>query len=280
MAPVPPSVRPSVGSAVTRPSGALPGPRVPQDAEPRLSDGPEARRRHWYEHELGWPTTGGEPLGLPTGVRFDALGLPADAGVAVLARVRPTGPVALDRRDGTLWFLTAVGSADELPELLRWLEWDGIALDLTARGSGGRIPAPLPVGIRSRGGGTARESRGNQGNRESRAPREARKAREAGEAAPARETPDGSLSDAREAVWLRPPRPGREVEPTLPVTGLGGGRLAPDYVRLVSAAATECHRTRLLRAGRSRRGPTGVQPLAFSYASRMSAGTRPRSLTL
>ncbi|WP_171166471.1 SCO3374 family protein [Streptomyces sp. I05A-00742] len=230
------------------PRGALPGPRAPQDAVPRSPAGPEARRRHWYEHELGWPTTDGEPLGLPTGVRFDALGLPAGAGAAVLARVRPTGPVALDRRAGTLWFLTAAGSADELPELLRWLEWDGIALDLTARGDGGRIPAPVPVGIRSRRGGTPAES---------------------------------GPSDPREAVWLRPPRPGCEVEPTLPVTGLGGGGRAPDLVRLVSAAATECHRARLLRAGRSRRGrPTGVQPLAFSYASRMSAGTRPRSLTL
>ncbi|MBZ4318292.1 SCO3374 family protein [Streptomyces huiliensis] len=225
---------------------------VPPDVPPTPCPGDlsEARRRRWYEHELGWPTTGGAPLGplgLPTGVRFDALGLPADAGVAVLARVRPTGPVALDRRTGTLWFLTAVGSADELPGLLRWLEWDGVALDLTALGSGGRIPAPAPVGVRSHG-------------------------REAG--------PRTRSSDPREAVWLRPPRPGSEVEPTLPVTGLGGGRLAPDYVRLVSAAATECHRARLLRAGRSRRGPTGNQPLAFSYASRMSAGTRPRSLTL
>ncbi|QTT75045.1 hypothetical protein J7W19_18145 [Streptomyces mobaraensis NBRC 13819 = DSM 40847] len=262
---------------------------------------PADRRRRWYERELGWPTTDGEPLGLPTGLRFDALGLPADAGVAVLARVRPTGPVALDRRAGTLWFLTAVGSADELPELLRWLEWDGIALDLTALGSGGRIPAPAPVGARfprsrtsgpSGAGGTdgAGGTKGTDAtarpdrdapvaheDRENRAARESREYPETpGEGKPRERGP----SDPREAVWLRPPRPGRELEPTLPVTGLGGGRLAPDYVRLVSAAATECHRARLLRAGRSRRGPTGDQPLAFSYASRISAGTRPRSLTL
>ncbi|SDK41949.1 SCO3374 family protein [Streptomyces indicus] len=60
------------------------------------------------------------------------------------------------------------------------------------------------------------------------------------------------------AVWLRPPEPGCEVEPTLPaLTGLGGGAQAspgPDLVRLVDAAATECHRARLLRA---------AQPLAF-----------------
>ncbi len=277
MAPAVPQPRP--GDPTGDPTGDVAG-HLPGDLAHAL---PAARRRHWYEHELGWPTTGGEPLGLPTGLRFDALGLPADAGVAVLARVRPTGPVALDRRAGTLWFLTAVGSADELPELLRWLEWDGIALDLTALGSGGRIPAPAPVGVRfprsrtSGTGGTARPERQTRVDRESRAPRENREYPETpGKGRPWERGP----SDPREAVWLRPPRPGREVEPTLPVTGLGGGRLAPDYVRLVSAAATECHRARLLRAGRSRRGPTGDQPLAFSYASRISAGTRPRSLTL
>ncbi|NGO71876.1 hypothetical protein [Streptomyces boncukensis] len=51
--------------------------------------------------------------------------------------------------------------------------------------------------------------------------------------------------DPREAaVWLRPPGPGREP---------AGAGPAPDLVRLVSAAATECHRARL-----------GLQPLAFS----------------
>ncbi|MGD9484667.1 hypothetical protein WDH52_15635 [Streptomyces sp. TRM70308] len=46
-----------------------------------------------------------------------------------------------------------------------------------------------------------------------------------------------------------------------------------DLVRLVSAAATECHRAVLHRSASG-------QPFAFSYASRISAGTRPRSLTL
>lgn len=55
--------------------------------------------------------------------------------------------------------------------------------------------------------------------------------------------------DPREAVglWLRPPESG--CEPGAPVPGV-------DLVRLVSAAATECHRARLgMRPG---------QPLAFS----------------
>jgi hypothetical protein len=49
------------------------------------------------------------------------------------------------------------------------------------------------------------------------------------------------------AVWLRPPGPGREAD-----------RI--DLVRLVSAAATECHRARLRSAARMCRDQT----LAFS----------------
>lgn len=56
--------------------------------------------------------------------------------------------------------------------------------------------------------------------------------------------------DPREAaVWLRPPGP-----------ECGTDRV--DLVRLVSAAATECHRARLLR--HVRRGCRPGQPLAFS----------------
>ncbi|MEU2793112.1 SCO3374 family protein [Streptomyces sp. NPDC007100] len=214
--------------------------------------------RQWYEDELRWPTAGGEPVQLLTGVRFDALDLPADAGRALLARVGPTGPVAIDR-SGTagprMLVLVAAGAAEELPEFLEWLEWGSLGLDLTARGAGDRMPAPSPPPPHSRWPyGTG--------------PREA-------------------------AGWVRPPEPGCEVEATLPTTGTGAGRggrgapqagrqgRAPDLVRLVSAAATECHRARLLRQTRRQtdRG-YGDQPLAFSNASRISAGTRPRSLTL
>ncbi|MEV4740568.1 SCO3374 family protein [Streptomyces sp. NPDC049555] len=241
----------------------LPRPCRPLDEPPPAGAGPGhwRRRRQWYECVLGWPTAptaAGRPVELLTGVRFDALGMPAEAGVAVLARVPATGPVALDGRAGRMWFLTAPGSAEELPGLLTWLEWSGVALELTALGRGGRIPAPAPVGAAGPGcapdgGAAAHGAVGGPGR-------------------------------AVEAVWARPPEPGCEVETTLPVTGLGDGAGAPDLVRLVGAAATECHRTRLLRAAaaRSDRPPDGAdgQPLAFSYASRMSAGTRPRSLTL
>lgn len=57
------------------------------------------------------------------------------------------------------------------------------------------------------------------------------------------------------AVWLRAPEPGREVESSLPAlrATARGGADAPCLVRLVAAAATECHRVRLL--GARDRGP-------------------------
>jgi hypothetical protein len=188
-------------------------PTVPLPRKPVPAGDPV---QQWYENELGWATACGPPAELVTGLRFDVLELPADAGFAVLRRLGtavPTGPVAL--AGNTVRLLVAAGSADELPGLLEWLEWGGLALDLRAVGAGGRIPAPLPPGWSG--------------------PREA-------------------------AVWLRPPGPGCEVEPTLPtlsaLTGLGGRAGAPDLVRLVEAAATQCHRLRLLRAS--------AQALAFS----------------
>jgi hypothetical protein len=223
----------------------------------------------WYEHELGWPTAGTVPpdlvTTLVTGVRFDALDVPADAGFEVLdlgrfARATATGPVALDGRRMRL--LVAAGSAEELPGLLDWLEWGGIPLDMTALGTGGRMPAPaLPWGVR-------------------------------------RETAYDRLAP----VWLRPPGSGDEVERSLPrmsLVGRSGPCAAPceaggradgesggpvGLVALVAALATACHRVRLrcshravpdLPAERDWR----AQPCAFSYASRMDAGTRPRSFT-
>ncbi|MEU8779259.1 SCO3374 family protein [Streptomyces sp. NPDC048606] len=114
-------------------------------------------------------------------------------------------------------FLVAPGGAEELDGLLDWLEWGGVALDLVALGAGGGITAPVPPG---RSG-----------------------------------VPRGA------AVWLRPPEPGCGARlPALPGpgrgTGPGGDAAGPDLVRLVAAAATECHRARLGRRTR--------QPLAFS----------------
>ncbi|MFD3487512.1 SCO3374 family protein [Streptomyces sp. NPDC058665] len=205
----------------------VPSPRAPLSAE----DGGAL----WYERKLGWATVAGPPVALLTGLRFDVLELPADAGAAVLRRIDAagTGPVAL--AGGRMRLLVAAGGADELPGLLDWLEWGGIALDLTAIGADGRMTAPEPPG-----------------------------------GAPG---PRGPGAEQGAAVWLRPPEPGREVEPTLPAlthfghgpggsAGLGDrGGGVPDLVRLVDTAATECHRARLLRGEST---GTKSQPLAFS----------------
>ncbi|MFF8275172.1 SCO3374 family protein [Streptomyces lateritius] len=52
------------------------------------------------------------------------------------------------------------------------------------------------------------------------------------------------------AVWLRAPEPGHEVESSLPALRAAGrgDAGAPCLVRLVAAAAAECHRVRLLSA--------------------------------
>ncbi|MFD7444269.1 SCO3374 family protein [Streptomyces sp. NPDC059909] len=197
----------------------VPPPHPPQPVPPPL--GGVAR---WYEKELGWATTGGSPVRLLTGLRFDALELPADAGFDLLTRYGRTGPVAVTggvpRAGGPrrMRLLVAAGSADELPGLLDWLEWGGIGLDLTALGTGAWMTAPVPP---------------------------------------------GSFVPQGAARWVRPPEPGREVEPSLPAlapvgrsAGPGGVGGTPDLVRLVDAAANACHRARLLRAS--------AQTLAFS----------------
>jgi hypothetical protein len=190
----------------------------------------------WYEHELGWPVAGSPPE-LVTGVRFDALDVPAEAGFAMLGRFsRPEqlGPVALDGH--RIRLLVAAGSAEELPGLLQWLEWGGIPLDLAALGVEQRMRAPAHP---------------EWGRRE-------------------------AAYDRSAPVWLRPPRPGFDVEsavPALSVTGGADGSGVPiGLTVLVAALATACHRMSL-------RTCVQDQPWAFSYASRMVAGTRPRSLT-
>ncbi|MER7914419.1 SCO3374 family protein [Streptomyces sp. NPDC096068] len=191
----------------------VPSPRAP------LDDGPE----RWYEDELGWATLAGPPVALVTGLRFDVLELPAAAGRGVLRRVgAATGPVALAGHRMRL--LVAAGSAEELPGLLDWLEWGGIALDLAALGADGRMAAPLPPG-RDRSG-----------------------------------APDAP-------VWLRAPVPGRGVEASLPALRAAprGGGGAPCLVRLVAAAAAECHRVRLLSA--RARGPAAQQLPPQRFAS-------------
>ncbi|MBE4741534.1 MULTISPECIES: SCO3374 family protein [Streptomyces] len=215
----------------------VPLPRRPLDpsASPALAsrevpgEAPCDAVRWWYENDLGWTTVPGTPLRLITGLRFDVLDVPAEAGVAALRHLGPVpgpgSPVA--RRGGRMQLLVAAGSAEELPGLLQWLDWGGLDLDLTAVGTGGHLVAPAPPDGAGGHGGACGEA-GSQGA----------------------------------AEWVRPPEPGCEVEPSLPsMSALGGVGGTPDLVRVVDTVATHCHRVRLRRAST---GPSETQPLAFS----------------
>jgi hypothetical protein len=204
---------------------------VPSDVLGHVSS--EVRR--WYENELGWatvpgPVSAGLSPRLVTGLRFDVLDVPAEAGFAALrhrGQTRaPRSPVALS--GDRMLLLVAAGSADELPGLLDWLEWGRLTPDLRAIGAGGDIEAPLPPGRPGQPGPPVA----------------------AGDF-PGRTNPQGA------ALWLRPPETGRGTEIPLPtMSALGGVGGAPDLVRLVDTLATQCHRIRLRRAC--------AQPLAFS----------------
>ncbi|MFF6991473.1 SCO3374 family protein [Streptomyces sp. NPDC010273] len=209
------------------PRTTVPLPRRPLD--------PDDRQRHWYENELGWRTVPGEPLRLVTGLRFDVLDVPVEAGAAALWRLGPDSPVAV--RGDRMRLLVAAGSAEELPGLLDWLEWGALAptLDLVALGADGHMEAPS-----------------RPGERPVRAPLPGAGPSEGRSLPPGRSRP---LQGA--AVWLRPPEPGCEVEASLPtLSAVGGVGNAPDLVRLVDTVATQCHRVRLRRSC--------AQPLAFS----------------
>ncbi|MEU4658020.1 SCO3374 family protein [Streptomyces sp. NPDC023723] len=249
----------------------------------------ERRVRRWYESGLGWETAPGTPVRLRTGVRFDVLDVPAEAGRAALWRLGGHAPVAL--RGDRMLLLVAAGSAEELPGLLEWLEWGTLPLDLSARGAGELVEAPVPWGMRGpreprgpagdlpRGGCLGRCGEGGLpevaspevaspqvASPEVTSPEVASSARGAGgggeESGAGVEGglvgvpaggPGGCCRQGA-AVWLRPPVPGGEVEaslPTLSAPGDGGGApgLAPDLVRLVDTVATHCHRVRLRGAG-------------------------------
>ncbi|MEV5988435.1 SCO3374 family protein [Streptomyces sp. NPDC052051] len=140
--------------ALTSPDRPLPRPPAGVLPPPRGALDPGEAVRRWYESGPGWPTAPGLPVRLVTGVRFDVLEVPAEAGFAALRHLGPASPVAL--RAGRMRLLAAAGSAEELPGLLDWLEWGDLALDLTATGAGGCVEAPLPPGwapgrIRSQG---------------------------------------------------------------------------------------------------------------------------------
>lgn len=147
---LPPVTRPPHPTDLT----TVPLPRRPLDAsaarDSTASKGSGDAVRRWYENELGWatvpaqPEEPGRPVRLRVGLRFDVLDVPAEAGRAALRHLAPGSPVAVagDR----MRLLMAAGGAEELPGVLDWLEWGGLALDLSAIGEGGLMDAPLPPG--------------------------------------------------------------------------------------------------------------------------------------
>lgn len=147
----------------------------------------------------------GEPLRLVTGLRFDVLDVPVEAGAAALWRLGPDSPVAV--RGDRMRLLVAAGSAEELPGLLDWLEWGALApaLDLVALGADGHMEAPS-----------------RPGERPVRAPLPGAGPAEGRSLPPGRSRP---LQGA--AVWLRPPEPGCEVEASLPTLSAVGASGTP-----------------------------------------------------
>ncbi len=127
---------------------AVPGSLVPGPRRPAEAAGPGARVRWYYESVLGWPTAPGTPVRLRTGVRFDVLDVPVQAGHAALRRLGPPG--ATPRRPGFPVALRAGGCSCSWPRAARGaaraagvLEWGSLPLDLTAVGAGGLVEAPL-----------------------------------------------------------------------------------------------------------------------------------------
>ncbi|WP_225824930.1 SCO3374 family protein [Streptomyces naphthomycinicus] len=255
-----------VGPVLT--TSTVPLPRRPPGPDAPAADGfsadPDTRARRWYENDLGWPTVPGRPLRLPTGVRFDVLDVPAEAGAAALRHLAPGSPVAL--RGDRMELLVAAGSAEELPGLLDWLEWGSVPLDLRALGEGGTLEAPLPpteaaaaLGLES----ARSESVRSESARFESARSESARSRSG----------DGKWVQGA-AVWLRPPGPGRAVEDSLPAMpampvvpaapAVGREGSVPDLVRLVDTVAAWCHRVRLRRACAGNPAERRNQPLAFS----------------
>ncbi|WP_194926216.1 hypothetical protein [Catenulispora pinisilvae] len=79
----------------------------------------------------------------------DVVSVPEAAGREALARLlgygQPAvapGPVALSAT-GRVLFYVAAGGAEDLPELLEWLDWGGVRLDLSAVPAGELADPPV-----------------------------------------------------------------------------------------------------------------------------------------
>lgn len=125
------------GATANRIAGSAPGTRVGTTAgsvDPAVILG-------W------WGPAPRRAVRLAAGVHFDVLDVPGRAGTRALRRAEqlgmPLGPVAATA-GGRMQFFVAPGVAESLPELLDWLDWAGLDLDLRAFGAGDSVPAPSP----------------------------------------------------------------------------------------------------------------------------------------
>ncbi|MEU0017859.1 SCO3374 family protein [Streptomyces rochei] len=238
---------PAVPAVPAVPGSLVPGPRRPAEAA-----GPGAWVRWYYESVLGWPTAPGTPVRLRTGVRFDVLDVPVQAGHAALRRLGPPGatprrpgfPVAL--RGGRMLLLVAAGGAEELPGLLEWLEWGSLPLDLTAVGAGGLVEAPLLPATGATGAAGSAGATGATGSADVAGSADVGRAGRGSALPPPRPRDHDGRARRGAAVWLRPPEQEGGAETSLPaLSAVGGTAAAPDLARLVHTLATECHRFRL-----------------------------------
>jgi hypothetical protein len=92
-----------------------------------------------------WARTPGAAVLLPTGRTFDVIDVAEAPGHQALARLErmglPLGPVLVTPA-GRAQFFVAPGAAQDLPQLLYRMGWDGAELDLRCLGPGEHVTAP------------------------------------------------------------------------------------------------------------------------------------------
>ena len=95
--------------------------------------------------EEAWSLTPGAAVMLPVGRAFDVLDVAEEAGCRALVRLERMGlrlgPVLATPAGRALFFI-APGAAEELPQLIYRMGWDGTGLDLHCLGAGEYITAP------------------------------------------------------------------------------------------------------------------------------------------
>jgi hypothetical protein len=98
-----------------------------------------------HEAARAWAQVPGAAVLLPTGRTFDVIDVTEASGRRALARLERMGlhlgPVLVTPA-GRAQFFVAPGAAQELPQLLYRMGWDGAELDLRCLGPGEHVTAP------------------------------------------------------------------------------------------------------------------------------------------